>query len=69
MMGDGRKDGGGISPLDMMGSRNLKWSYSNTVFSFQTFVIMNVVGINEQVPATPGAAFHSRCYKYHILRR
>lgn len=29
-------------------------------------MIMNVVGINEQVPAMPGAAFHSRCYKYHI---
>lgn len=60
--------GEGISPLDMLGSRNPKGWYSNTVFSFQTFVIMNVVGINEQVPATPGAAFHSRCYNYHILR-
>lgn len=38
MMGDGRKDGGGISPLDMLGTRNPKWRYSKGCWNVQCFI-------------------------------
>lgn len=65
MMGDGRM--GELGTLDMLGSRNLKGWYSNTVFSFQTFVIMNVVGINAQVARRPQSQVQMYRTKLEII--